>query len=64
MNTQIDSEEFGRTIDRIDNLAAGLNMPLPPQMHIDQLKKILPDISADLKKVFTEIFEENPWTDE
>lgn len=52
---------IGRQADRLDNLVAGLDMPMPAKFHLDQLKEILPDISSEIKKEFIELTGENPW---
>lgn len=54
-------EKLGQAIDRVDNLAHGLNMALPPQMHVDTLKRLLPEIVKELKEAFAEATGENPW---
>lgn len=57
----IDYEEFGSLIDEIDSLSAGLSIPLPAEMHLEQLKKLLPEKVEKLKKIFLQITGENPW---
>jgi hypothetical protein len=57
----IDYEEFGTVIDELENLSAGLSIPLPAEMHIEQLKKLLPEKVEKLKKIFLQITGENPW---
>lgn len=54
-------ENLGQAIDRLDSLAHGLQLPLAPQMHVDQLKELLPEVVAELKKGFVEATGENPW---
>ncbi len=54
-------EKLGQLIDSIDNLAHALNFPLPPQMHVEQMKLLLPDKIKELKEIFVEITGENPW---
>jgi hypothetical protein len=54
-------EKFGLEIDRIDNLIAGLNLPMAAEFHITQLKLILPEISQNLKDLYIEMYNENPW---
>ena len=54
-------EMIGQQIDRIDSLLAGLQIPLPAEFHIEQLKPVLEDISSEMKTLFTEITKENPW---
>jgi hypothetical protein len=56
-------DNLGRTIDRVDSLIGALALPMPDKFHIEQLKSILPDVSADLKKYFAEATGENPWSD-
>lgn len=54
-------ETLGEQVDRLENLSAGLNMPLPPTMHIEQLKKILPEIAEVIKQYYITTTGENPW---
>ena len=54
-------EKSGVLIDELDSLAHGLQLPLNPQIHVDQLKKLLPEKVMELKDIFTQITGENPW---
>ena len=54
-------EVLGQQIDTLDNLAHALLMPLPAQIHVDMLRKSLPEAVAELKRGFTEVTGENPW---
>ncbi len=54
-------EKLGMAIDRVDNLAHGLLLDMPAEFHVEQLKKILPEVVEELKKGFTESTGENPW---
>lgn len=54
-------ERLGKLIDRLDSLAHALKMPLPAEMHVEGLKKPLPEIVAELKESFVEITGDNPW---
>lgn len=55
-------EKLGSLIDEIDNLAHALQIPMSAEMHVDQLKKLLPEKVEALKKSYEEITGENPWT--
>jgi hypothetical protein len=57
-------EKFGEIIDEIDNLAHALTLPLPLDIHHQQMTLALPQIVKSLKEVFVEITGENPWDDE
>lgn len=58
-----DAEEaLGQTIDRIDSLAHGLELPIAAAMHVTMLKNLLPEIVRDLKKHFTEVTGSDPWS--
>jgi hypothetical protein len=57
-------ETTGRAADKLDNLLAGMVMPLPPQMHLDCLKESLQDLSKDLKSAYREETGEDPWEDQ
>jgi hypothetical protein len=61
MSNLITIETLGEQVDRIENLAAGLNMPLDPSFHIQQLKGILPQISEVIKQYYINTTGENPW---
>lgn len=54
-------ELLGRTIDRLDNVAHALALPMSADFHIRQMNQLLPGIIADLKKYFAEVTGENPW---
>ena len=54
-------DKLGEIIDSLESLAAGLNLPLPPSMHIDQLKILLPEKASVLKEVYEDETGENPW---
>lgn len=54
-------EELGQAIDRVDNLAHALKLPLSPNMHVDQLRAALPEAVADLKAAFVKLTGDNPW---
>lgn len=56
-------DQLGRQADRLDNLVAGLVIPMPPQFHLDQLKEILPEISGEIKRFVILQAGENPWGD-
>lgn len=55
------NEKLGQAIDRLENLQFALDMPLPAEMHVEQLKKILPELVSELKEGFQEATGENPW---
>lgn len=61
MISEDQQEKLGQVIDEIENLAFALTIPLPAQMHVDELKKLLPEKVAALKESFIEITGENPW---
>jgi hypothetical protein len=54
-------EVLGQLIDSLDNLANGLNIPMPAEFHINQLKKLLPEKVEELKNIYVEITNDNPW---
>ena len=56
-------EYLGEQIERLLNLGAVLDMPLPDHLHVDQLRKSLPEITADLRKVYADLAGEDPWGD-
>lgn len=54
-------EQLGTLIDELDNLAHALNIPLPAEMHVEQLRLALPEKVERLKTVYVDITGENPW---
>ena len=54
-------EKFGELIDRLDNLNGALQLPMPPAMHVTQMKIALPEVIAGLKEVYVGNYGENPW---
>lgn len=54
-------EKFGTIVDDIDNLCHGLNLPLGPEFHIEQLRELLPQKVADLRRLYVEVSGANPW---
>lgn len=61
MSTDKTIEDLGEQIERLLNLGAVLEMPLPDHMHVEQLRKSLPEITADLRKVYAGLAGEDPW---
>ena len=55
------TELLGQAIDRIDSLTHGLELPLPANFHVQQLKQVLPEVVEELKKGFVAVTGENPW---
>lgn len=56
-----DQEQLAEQIDRLDNLAHALQIPMPAQMHVENLKSAIPSVVADLKKAFTALTHYDPW---
>lgn len=54
-------EQLGQAIDRVDNLAHALQLGLPPQMHVESLRELLPATVKDLKAAYIKVTGENPW---
>ena len=52
---------LGKQIERLENLRAGLEMQLPAQMHLDQLKNVLPEIYLRLRWIHTQIAGHDLW---
>ena len=54
-------EALGQAIDRVENLAAALTLPMSDSFHVQQLKTILPEVIFELKTGFVAVTGENPW---
>jgi hypothetical protein len=59
--TCLDAEKLGKAIDEVDNLYHALQLPMPADFHVRQLKTALPDAIKRLKEGFTEATGHNPW---
>ena len=58
---QQDFEPLGLLIDSLENFTYSLNLPMPADFHVKQLKTALPDLVKDFKKLFVSLSGENPW---
>ena len=54
-------EELGKASDTIDNLLGAMQLPLPAQLHLDQLRRSLPEIRDTMRRVYVERTGDNPW---
>lgn len=55
------NEKLGQAIERLENVAGALVLPMRADFHLAQLKVLLPEIVAELKAAFVEVTGENPW---
>lgn len=55
------SEKLASAIDRLENISAALNIPMPAEFHVKQFKELLPEIITEIKEGFEESTGENPW---
>ena len=63
MSTTDISNDIGELKDRIDNLKGALEIPMPAEFHVKQMKRELAEISEQLKSIYIEITDENIWGD-
>jgi hypothetical protein len=42
-------DEFAEVIERIDNLRGALEIPMPAEFHVNQMKRELEEVSDKLK---------------
>jgi hypothetical protein len=55
------SELIGQVADRLDNLIGALQLPLPPQIHVAQLGRALPEVRDTLRLIYIAETGEDPW---
>lgn len=53
--------QVGEISDRVENIAFALKLPLSNDFHLRQMKMVLPEIVADLRKLVVEATGENYW---
>lgn len=56
-----DQEQLGNAIDRLDSVAHALKLGLPAEMHVEQLRVLLPEIVVELKAAFVLVTGEECW---
>ena len=61
MVTEQQEDALGEDIERLDNLAHALLLPMPADFHVKQLKESLPETVRAFKKHYAEAFGWNPW---
>lgn len=57
------SHEIGELKDTVDNLLGALEIPMPAEFHVKQMKSELKDISDKLKDIYIEMEDNNPWAE-
>lgn len=57
-------ELLGLAIERLDNIAHAIQLPIAPAMHVQQMQLLLPDVVKQLKEAFVKVTGENPWEGE
>lgn len=62
MSTYESMEMLGTAADRIDSLLGAMSLPLPAQMHLEQLKLVLPEIRDQLRQVYKLETGDDPWS--
>ena len=55
------SEELAEIVDTLDNLLGALEIPMPAEFHVKQMKEELKEVSSKLKQIYIEEEDENPW---
>lgn len=53
--------KLGLAADRIDNLLAAMELPLPPDQVTHALKSSMTDVRDDLREVYVSETDKNPW---
>lgn len=56
-------DEFAEVIETIDNLLGALELPMPAEFHVNQMKRELKEVSVKLKQIYVEEEDENPWNE-
>lgn len=56
-------DEFAEVIETIDNLLGALELPMPAEFHVNQMKRELKEVSVKLKQIYVEEEGENPWNE-
>ena len=54
--------ELGQVKDTIDNLLGAMEIPMPAEFHVKQLKLALKDLSDKVRNIYIDETGEDPWT--
>lgn len=54
-------ETLGDIADRVNNLTGALEIPMPAEFQVTQLKSILPEVVQELRDLYKDVTGENPW---
>ncbi|HCZ8394890.1 hypothetical protein CMT42_14785 [Elizabethkingia anophelis] len=54
-------ETLGGIADKVNNLTGALEIPMPADFHVTQLKSILPEVVQELRDLYKDVTGENPW---
>lgn len=55
------ANDLGNLVDSMDNILAATSLPMSAEFHLEQVKENMQSWSAKLKKIYTELTDENPW---
>lgn len=55
------TERVGELADRIQNLLGSIMIPVEDSMHVSMMKQILPEVFQELKEIYIDETNENPW---
>jgi hypothetical protein len=59
-----EQNNFGELIDTLDNLSHAIKLPIKDSMHVDQMRRQLPELVKSFKAAYVHEFGENPWEGE
>lgn len=54
-------ESLGKLADKVNNLHGALQLPMPPQFHVEQMQRELPELRDELRSLVREVSGEDPW---
>ena len=54
-------DRLGEVADDIDNLLGAMALPMPPQFHLDQLRRALPEVRDRIRRIYVAEAGDNPW---
>lgn len=52
---------LGAEIDRLENLNGALQLGMPAEFHVRQMREALPDVARRLKEAYVGLTGQNPW---
>lgn len=57
-------ERLAKIVDRLESVSAAMNMPgVGPDVHLQSLRPIIPELKAEIRSIYYELGGNNVWSE-